>query len=190
MRQLPVEVYVAANALEAQLLVEQLKARGVAAQLHREQAAFTGLWFDSPRVLVPLEHEEFSRVVVAKFERELKHHPPTVEVEASVDDWPTCPRCQTRRLTACPLCDTAGNRFELGFSPGDESLRMCPGCEEPFVPEFYRRCHHCGHEFESGREPPQERRVEVENTARGWLAFVGLIVAVAALLSYFIRLFV
>lgn len=94
--------------------------------------------------------------------------------------WPTCPRCNERRQTACPICENAGNLFALAYVPAelqtrdlvdslisagfvrpdDESteqaaletnvLLLCNICDEPFLPRFYRMCEHCGHEFPDG----------------------------------------
>ena len=93
----------------------------------------------------------------------------------SWDQWPLCPRCHARRQAVCESCQYAADDFPLaeylesvevlpiGRFEGEEYhdeeprsamqqiLLMCPQCEEAFRPRFYRICHWCGFEFESGR---------------------------------------
>jgi len=83
----------------------------------------------------------------------------TVEaVENSTgNDWPVCPSCGARRITCCPWCGTWGTAFPRGAPAPDgtsHSRRICPTCDEPFVPEFSRRCEWCGEMFEVGSAPP------------------------------------
>lgn len=67
-------------------------------------------------------------------------------------------------------------------------LVICSTCDEPFRPEFPRRCEWCGHEFPDGfevdvdtsGEPPEELNV------RTLAVLAGLIVAAIAALVYFL----
>lgn len=81
----------------------------------------------------------------------------------STDDWERCPVCGRARVTSCPICETAGTEFIPADYTGEESLTdsilgrptsvICPTCDEPFVPEFYRFCPWCEHDFGEGHEP-------------------------------------
>ena len=92
--------------------------------------------------------------------------------------WPLCPSCQTARQTVCQICGQAGAHlpaadvtgFEDGVadeppggsareSPHDAGpieLVICPACDEPFPPRFYRLCQACGHDFGAGIEVHEE----------------------------------
>ena len=102
----------------------------------------------------------------------------TIDHEESDEwaDWPLCPKCQKRRQAVCDGCHFAADHFPLAEyleavevspigkfdgkeyregEPRESTFRvllMCPQCEEAFRPKFYRTCHWCGHEFESGRQ--------------------------------------
>jgi hypothetical protein len=41
---------------------------------------------------------------------------------------------------------------------GQLLMLLCPTCDEPFAPEYLRRCEWCNHEFGDGIEPPQTAR--------------------------------
>ncbi len=78
------------------------------------------------------------------------------------EHWPTCPSCNRRRQTVCPVCGVAGDGFPLAdyLAPpeplrgsrqadkpplrveedGLEVLLICPQCDEAFPPSFYRYC--------------------------------------------------
>ena len=42
-------------------------------------------------------------------------------------DWPTCPACNARRITRCPICATAGS----DFAPADMDVPPLLGLEDP-----------------------------------------------------------
>lgn len=74
------------------------------------------------------------------------------------DAWPRCPGCGARRLTRCPFCDTAGTAFrepDPGTLGRHSCLVICPTCDEPFPPEYARRCEWCGRGFADGFEPEE-----------------------------------
>jgi putative signal transducing protein len=117
--------------------------------------------------------------------------------------WPCCPKCQTPRQAACPFCGTSGDNFppadtsnafdepdvEAGHTDqqqeagthqrmSDKPLLLCTICDEPFTPNYYRNCAHCGYDFGNGIESPES----VTNPFSPWqmarllLALVGLVV--------------
>ena len=44
-----------------------------------------------------------------------------------MSDWPTCPHCDARRLTRCPVCGTTGT----DFPPADMDISPLLGLESP-----------------------------------------------------------
>jgi hypothetical protein len=79
---------------------------------------------------------------------------------------------------------TAGDGSE-GCVPAEASpeadrpglMLMCPTCDEPFVPEYPRRCEWCGHEFDDGYEvdrPPELEHINIR--------MIAVLVALLALL--------
>jgi hypothetical protein len=87
------------------------------------------------------------------------------------DQWPCCPDCARRRPTECPVCGVSGDAIPLADCWTDELplrgtrgdalasensphlapvLLVCPCCDEPFRPRFFRYCHACGHDFGDG----------------------------------------
>ena len=133
----------------------------------------------------------------------------TIDHEASDEwaDWPRCPRCERRRQTMCDSCQYAADQFPLAEyleamevtpigkfeggqlqedQPRDSTFRvllMCPRCDEAFAPKFYRTCHWCGHEFESGREI--ENPLAEQLTPRVMWTIFALSLLVVASLFYF-----
>lgn len=107
-------------------------------------------------------------------------------------DWPTCPQCGRRRMTACPICQTASAEFpaaEYAPAAADESpnearqpLLMCPTCDEAFTPRYYRRCELCGHQFGGGNEADGE---PAEFGGRALWLLAGMLVLGCAAAVYF-----
>jgi hypothetical protein len=63
-------------------------------------------------------------------------------------------------------------------------LLMCPTCDEPFAPQYPRRCEWCGHEFPDGFEVPLPEG-PVEQVNRRMIAvIVGLLLLAAAMAAY------
>ena len=61
---------------------------------------------------------------------------------------------------------------------------MCPTCDEPFVPEFPRRCEWCGHEFADGYDV--EDYVERETIpVQAMIVILGLVTLVLVACAYF-----
>lgn len=116
--------------------------------------------------------------------------------DASSDDGlrgPKCPTCDRPRVAICPYCQTTRSGFiaadrVLGDESADQpALVICPTCDEPFQPEYLRRCEWCGHDFGTGAEPPRIVR-PMEGEPVNWRTVVaGLvgIVIVGAIVVYF-----
>jgi hypothetical protein len=118
----------------------------------------------------------------------------------SAHEWPRCPGCNGPRHTSCPVCQTAGSRFERAFEPrereeessseerGDKLLVLCPTCDEAFVPVFLARCEWCGHPFEDGRQTPLpalRTSPFAEMTTAAWIVLAGLVSFFAAVVGGF-----
>ncbi|MGD9721770.1 MAG: hypothetical protein AB7O59_05220 [Pirellulales bacterium] len=113
------------------------------------------------------------------------------------------------------MCEQSGTGFDEAFFPGgmppavatdtrdtgEEDAEaesadrtstlfvLCPTCDEPFEPEFPRRCEWCGHTFADGRElPPVPPREPSEFNARVAIALVGVIAIIVGLIAFFARL--
>ncbi len=125
-------------------------------------------------------------------------------------DWPRCTECGRRRLTVCPVCGTAGDRFALAeyLAPaaplepsrggaaarpvsndaGPEILLRCPQCDEAFAPRFYRWCPQCGQDAGTGIDMQASERV-APWPDRTLLVLCALIGLMAAIVGYFRWLF-
>lgn len=179
-------------------------------------------WPTSCRVMVAEDDALKARQIALEFDRRIsdgfREQEPLSEQDGEetevIDQWPLCPSCGKRRLTRCPICNTAGTDFPPGHQntadflglpetsddalsscscgpggcgkPGiavadvssvtgeaeenDEvasasetssenllsPILICPTCDEPFHPQYLRRCEWCGHEFTDGQENPVE----------------------------------
>lgn len=155
------------NAVQASLMRNLLEEHGIS-------AVVSGAWLVSEvsagtpiSVLVATEDLEASAEIVALVKGDAAHSASLDEEESSIAlasdaktlaAWPLCPGCQKRRTTMCPYCDTAGSDFPLAdanFSAGQEDPQptlavICTTCDEPWAPEFFRRCEWCGHNFGHG----------------------------------------
>jgi hypothetical protein len=113
------------------------------------------------------------------------------------NDWPCCPRCGHHRQTVCPFCKVAGDRLPLGdvvSPPGQEdaqeavdeySVLLCPTCDEPIPPQFFRHCESCGFDFGSGLEIPAINEHVEQLTHRAIWVLAGLIAFSFASFAYF-----
>jgi hypothetical protein len=62
---------------------------------------------------------------------------------------------------------------------------VCTTCDEPFEPQYPRRCAWCGHEFDDGYDVPDESEMLEPIPARAIAVIVGLLALGAALVVYF-----
>jgi len=117
------------------------------------------------------------------------------------DDWPSCPECGKRRQAVCPLCQSAGDKFPLGYYVEEEPARgfdgkapqppqhkiwlMCEECSEAFRPNFYAKCEACSHDFGGGAAAGDlEREEELSQLSSVGLGVMMLVAA--ALLYWFV----
>ena len=119
------------------------------------------------RVLSATEDAPRAREIALEFDRRVapaaaktpparrscrRRHPPP---------WPKCPQCGAAADDAVPgLRRPPAAEFPAADAdPSGVLRRMCSTCDEPFVPEYPRRCEWCGHEFADGYDVgPDERR--------------------------------
>ena len=106
-------------------------------------------------------------------------------------EWPECPQCHERREARCPVCFTRGTDFrvadfeepedaEAGSNEADVLL-LCSTCDEPFTPQFVRRCVECGFDFGEGIESATIVHEELNN--RVVFVIVGTVLLLVGLLG-------
>lgn len=66
-----------------------------------------------------------------------------------------------------------------------QPMLMCPTCDEPFVPEYLRRCQWCGHEFPDGTEIPLPAAPADPINGRVVVTILVLLLLGAAMAGYF-----
>jgi hypothetical protein len=64
-------------------------------------------------------------------------------------------------------------------------MLVCPTCDEPFVPEYLRRCEWCGHEFPDGTEIPPPAAPSDPLNGRVIVVILALVLLAAAMAAYF-----
>jgi hypothetical protein len=75
--------------------------------------------------------------------------------------------------------------------PADASkpMLMCPTCDEPFVPEYLRRCEWCGHEFPDGTEIPLPSAPADPLNGRVVAVILAMLLLGVAMAGYFLYAF-
>ncbi len=216
MNQELVPIYSAKDAFNAELLRAELERHGITAWVMNERlgGAMGELppgWATNPRLLVEAAVAKKARQLAVEFDIRTSSHIGAKESEdepemadayvETLDTWPRCPECHHRRLAVCRICQTSGHDFPLaydGASPlcaqselEDEPQVMvvCPGCDEPFYPEYYKLCEYCGHEFPTGRSvrQPVNARGEVDlefNPGRFFIVLLGFAAVIIAVACY------
>jgi hypothetical protein len=198
-----VPIYSAADLVQAQLLRDELEEHGISAWVINEslQGAVGQLpagWSSNPRVVVERNKADEARAVAVEFDRLGARRIASRDVEPvrpiiEPDPWPCCPMCSERRLAVCRICSTASTRFPIGYQgPGESEdkeplLLVCTTCDEPFVPRFYKRCEHCGFEFEDGVDlprPTREPEMVYTDMARVWVVIAGMVALFAVFAAY------
>jgi hypothetical protein len=201
-------VYEARTVPEAHELIDRLGNEGIRAvvveEVAQSQAGTDAIGLPTPfSVAVHQEEANTARRIAKEFDDELTNR---VEHEAEQPDgaestaapeesdpWPQCPECDARRVTVCPICKTSGNRFpsadkeysQTADTGGeDQSMVLCPTCDEPFVPQYLRQCEWCGHDFNEGIEPNHDQ-VSEPISPRAMAVILGLMALLAGLLVYF-----
>jgi hypothetical protein len=194
----PTIIYRAANTQQAHLLKGLLEERGVAAWVVNDSIQMGSGelplgWTAAACVVVGLSDADEARRFAEEFDARTAEEPAPDPAGAAKpaewDDWPTCPECHERRSIRCPVCGVSGTQFALTdiqeTPSGPRVMLMCADCDDHFLPEMFRRCHHCGHDYGDGYEvEPVAPAVDTANY-RVWLIIAGLIVGTALLLGYF-----
>ena len=83
--------------------------------------------------------------------------------------------------------EEAADGVEQAEPPGESPppMLLCPTCDDPFVPEYARRCGACGHEFADGYEPAPGPGLDERLSGRAIAVLLGLVAVVIALVLYF-----
>jgi hypothetical protein len=193
----PTVIYRAANPQQAYLLKGLLEERGIAAWVVNDSMQIAGGelplgWRAAACVTVGSFDADEARAFAEQFNATTAHEPsPEATFEPpqpeTWQDWPLCPQCQTPRQVRCPICDSVGTKFPLAAieerQGRQQVLLICDGCDDHFRPEFFRRCHQCGHDYQSGIsvEAPRE---QVDDSSRAWLVLAAVILGGAVLAAY------
>ena len=125
MQDSPKVVYAAQNVPQAYLLKNLLEQSGIQAIVTNETLAggsgvdFVG-WQTLARVVVDEPDYETARRIALEFDHAgveaaeqsqkftSQSEPPRPSV---IHQWPSCPKCNARRITHCPVCETTGSDF-------------------------------------------------------------------------------
>jgi len=200
MAERPTEIFRAANSQHAHMLREMLEERGIKTFIVNEALQTAGGdlplgWTAAPRIMVAEEDAAKGRVIAEQFDAMLRDGGSVATedfevAEADWTQWPVCPKCHHRREVLCEVCGSRGTKFALADLPQQEAgtsvLLFCDSCDDHFRPQFFRVCHHCGHDFGSGLETQAvyEKLELPENTRRVWLVVGGMLALVAAIGAY------
>jgi hypothetical protein len=197
----PVIIYHAANLQQAHLLKEALAEVGFEAWVESAFDHHLGenILAALPRVVVRREDAEEARLIAEEFDQllrlprlegtEMSIEPHSSAEGEVIDAWPTCPQCGKRRNAECLTCHAAGDYFPPAYQHDGEAngMWMCPSCDDTCQPRYFRRCHHCGHDFGDGFEPavlPRE-----DNERRAWLVIWTMLGGALLLGAYFSWIF-
>ena len=194
----PTVIYHAANPQQAHLLKGLLEERGIAAWVVNDAIQMAGGelplgWTAAACVVVGESDAAEARQFAEGFDLQTAHEPRPDETaeEPSTEwkDWPGCPECGERRAARCPVCGDSGAEFDLADIQETESgtrvLLMCDACDDHFLPEFFRLCHRCGHDYGDGYEVEQAVPVAAGSNARVWVVITGLLIGAAIFVAYF-----
>jgi uncharacterized paraquat-inducible protein A len=198
----PTVIYSAANIQQAHLLKGLLEQQGIAARVVNDAIQIAGGdlplgWAAAARVIVAEDDALAARQLAEQFDRQTAHDPieddhPDKEV-TQWSDWPICPNCGERRSARCPVCGVSGTEFPLAdIQDAGEAQRvflLCEDCDDHMLPQWYRLCVRCGHDFGDGVEVNQSAEPVIEISRSEWLVAALLILGGMALVAYFIWLF-
>lgn len=197
----PTEIYSAANTQQAYLLKSLLEERGIAAWVVNDAIQLAGGelplgWTAAARVVVGENDAEEARRFVEDFDSTTAHEP-VAEDASEVEPlewsaWPLCIQCGERRSARCPVCGVSGTRFPLAdiqeTEDGQRALLVCEACDDHFVPEWYRLCPRCGHDFGDGLEVGT-RPERSQWSLQTWLVLGAMTAGALAFAAYWIWLF-
>jgi len=154
-------------------------------------------WTAAARVVVGEDDAVQARQLAEEFDRQTAHEPtdddpPSSEV-AEWSDWPVCPDCGERRSARCPVCGVSGTSFRLAdiqeSQTGQRVFLLCDNCDDHVLPEWYRLCPRCGHDFGEGVEVSPTAQPLLEVSRSEWLVVALMVLGWLALGAYFIWLF-
>jgi hypothetical protein len=195
----PTIIYHAANPQQAHLLKGLLEERGIAAWVVNDSIQMAGGelplgWTAAACVVVGETDAVEARQFAETFDATTAHEPSPEAADAAAksaewEEWPVCPQCGQRRSARCPICGVSGTQFALAdiqeTEAGPRVLLMCDDCDDHFIPQMFRRCHHCGHDYGDGYEVEAAAAPIDAANRRVWLLAAGLIIGTALLLAYF-----
>jgi len=199
----PTVIYSAANAQQAHLLKGLLKEQGIAAWVVNEAIQIAGGdlplgWTAAPKVVVAASDAATARQFAEQFDLRTAHEPIDEDLDTDVAqtgewaEWPACPQCGELRSARCPVCGVSGSDFPLADIVDDENgtrvFLLCRSCDDHMLPEWYRLCARCGHDYGDGIAVDSESTAV--NVTRATLGVVAALVAAsAAATGYFVWLF-
>jgi len=198
----PTVIYSAASIQQAYLLKGLLEEQGILARVVNDAIQIAGGdlplgWTSAAKVVVSDQDASAARELAEEFDRQATLEPAEGEVSemppSQWEEWPVCPQCGERRSARCPICLSSGSSFDLAdlqpSGKADRVLLFCPDCDDHFLPEWYRRCARCGHDFEDGIEVIPVTTARLPTGAGEWLVVAVLIGFALALSAYFLWLF-
>jgi hypothetical protein len=199
----PTVVYSAANTQQAYLLKGLLEERGIAAWVINDAIQFAGGdlplgWSAAARVAVGQQDAPKARQLAEEFDQQTAHEPTdddSAEYGAPGEwpDWPVCPLCGERRSARCPVCGASGTSFSLAdiqeSTTDQRVLLVCEDCDDHFLPEWYRLCARCGHDYGAGVDVNQSSRPVLNMGPGEWLVATLIILVGIGLAAYFVWLF-
>ena len=200
----PIVVYSAASTQQAHLLKGLLIEQGIAAWVVNDAIQIAGGdlplgWAAAARVVVARQDAQRARQLAEEFDRQTAHESSDDDGAVSGDlddwlDWPVCPACGERRSARCPACSATGTSFPLAdvqqSSTGERVFLHCPDCDDHMLPDWYRVCARCGHDYGDGVEVAQPTAAEsIETTIRAWIVLGLSIAGSLGLAGYFVWLF-
>jgi uncharacterized paraquat-inducible protein A len=198
----PTVIYSAASTQQAHLLKGLLAAQGINAWVVNDAIQLAGGdlplgWAAAARVVVSDEDAAAARALAEEFDRQTAHEPTADEAPASElpswEEWPVCPVCSEKRSARCPVCGLSRQDFPLADiqQSGDEErvFLKCEDCDDVFVPEWFRFCPRCGHDYGNGIHIDRPAARRVEYGARLATVMALLLAAGIVISAYFVWLF-
>jgi hypothetical protein len=167
MQDSPKVVYAAKNVQQAYLLKNVLEEAGIRAVVSNATLEsgsgvdYVG-WYTLARVVVDEPDFDTAREIALDYDRagaaiaQQQTHEELARKEGErgpiLHEWPQCPKCNAKRITQCPVCQTTGSEFpeadsEFVWGMGLEEI---PGDEK----EKESRACHCGSQDACSTRPP------------------------------------
>lgn len=203
----PTIIYSADNPQHAYLLKSLLEDEGIQAWVVNDAIQIAGGelpigWRGAAKVVVGDEEAAAARQFAEAFDHKAQQH--FFEPAAQQDDHddstpsvqsscPACPTCHQPRNARCPICGESGANFAAAYpnstDKNNEPLFLCPSCDDPISPDWYRLCARCGHDFGDGLEIKNPDPTAINLPLRVLIVLVALLGLVAAIAAYCFWLF-